>query len=243
MTKLLRYITLFLCALLVLPMQVHAAEVYTEGYLEYRIEDSAASICGYFGSENEVTVPASIAGYPVSEISAGAFADAETVKKINLPDTIMRIEKGAFGREQTVVYDSNTSDPKPTVPDDVETPEDPGVSSESGSSVTGSGAAGAIAKDDGNTSNDSSDSGKAAGEAGAGSDNSADAGNRAAGDDEAEVSLEDAMDADAGVDGPESKEGKANRISAGVYAGIFVGIVAVAALAVIIVKKIRKKKS
>ena len=115
MQRLFKYILTFLCALLVFPIQVHAADIYTEGYLEYRVEDDAISICGYFGSESEVTVPAFIAGYPVSEIASGAFEDAETVEKVNLPDTIMRIEEGAFGRNQTVVYDSNTSDPKPTV--------------------------------------------------------------------------------------------------------------------------------
>ena len=143
MQRLFKYILTFLCALIVFPIQVHAADIYTEGYLEYRVEDDAISICGYFGSESEVTVPAFIAGYPVSEIASGAFEDAETVEKVNLPDTIMRIEEGAFGRNQTVVYDSNTSDPKPTVPDGEETPENSenaGTSSGNGSSGSNSAA-------------------------------------------------------------------------------------------------------
>ena len=70
-----------------------AAQIYTEGCFEYRVEEGAVIICGYFGKETEVTVPASIAGNPVSVIAKGAFSNSETVKKVWLPDTIMTIEK------------------------------------------------------------------------------------------------------------------------------------------------------
>lgn len=124
MVKGLKYIVTLVLLSMLLSVQVCAEDIYTEGYLEYHLRDNIISICGYFGNESEVTVPASIAGYPVSEIGAGAFADAGTVTKVNLPDTIMRIEKGAFAGGQTVIYDSNTSDPTFDAPNDVEMPDD-----------------------------------------------------------------------------------------------------------------------
>lgn len=238
MKRLLKYILTFLCALLVFPIQVQAADIYTEGYLEYRIEDDAISICGYFGSESEVTVPAFIAGYPVSEISAGAFEDAETVEKVNLPDTIMRIEEGAFGRNQTVVYDSNTSDPKPTVPGDVETPgnsENTETSSGNGGSDSGS----ETGSGDGTESGNNGGSGQGSEDVADGSET---AGSRA-GNDEAEVSLEDAEGENDEADDAGRKGDNVNWMSAGIYAGIAAVIAAAVAAAVIILMKLRKKKS
>lgn len=249
MQRLFKYILTFLCALIVFPIQVHAADIYTEGYLEYRVEDDAISICGYFGSESEVTVPAFIAGYPVSEIASGAFEDAETVEKVNLPDTIMRIEEGAFGRNQTVVYDSNTSDPKPTVPDGEETPENSenaGTSSGNGSSGSDSAAGSGERADGTSAGNDSSNngsSGQGTGDAADGQENSADTESGRAGNEEAEVSLEDTGNDNGEADDVGRKDDNANRMSAGIYAVIVAGIAAAVAVAVIIVMKLRKKKS
>lgn len=89
------------------PLYAYASTVYTEGYLKYVLEDESISICGYFGSEKEVIIPSSIAGYPVSKIAKGAFIDSKTVEKLILPDTIMNIEEGAIAQGMTVVYDGN----------------------------------------------------------------------------------------------------------------------------------------
>lgn len=110
MKKIIYFILCFAVAVFLFPANAFAAETtYTEGYLEYHIEDNAISISGYFGKESVVTVPASIAGYPVSEIASGAFSDCETVTEIRLPDSIMEIERDAFSGSQTVVYNSNIS--------------------------------------------------------------------------------------------------------------------------------------
>lgn len=244
MQRLFKYILTFLCALIAFPIQVHAADIYTEGYLEYRVEDDAISICGYFGSESEVTVPAFIAGYPVSEIASGAFEDAETVEKVNLPDTIMRIEEGAFGRYQTVVYDSNTSDPKPTVPDGEETPENSenaGTSSGNGSSGSNSAAGSGESADGAAAGKNSSNGGSGQGSEDV-ADGSETAGSRA-GNEEAEVSLEDAEGENDEADDAGRKGDNVNWMSAGIYAGIAAVIVAAVAAAVIILMKLRKKKS
>lgn len=115
-------ILLFLSNILLVLMvafQVEASDVYTEDYLKYTINDNAICICGYFGSEKEVTIPATIAGYPVSEIASGAFSNADTVEKVNLPDTVMKVENNAFSMKQIVVYNSNTEQPEISSPDDL----------------------------------------------------------------------------------------------------------------------------
>ncbi|GEM_PF-4701774 len=80
---------------------VSAQTVYTDGYLMYVIEDGGIAIVGYTGTEQTVIVPEMIGGYPVSEISEGAFADCRTVTEVVLPETVMVIEQGAFTSKQT----------------------------------------------------------------------------------------------------------------------------------------------
>lgn len=84
-----------------------ADTIYTDGALNYTIADESITITDYFGKDAEVTVPASIAGTPVNTIAAGAFAHNDSVKKVNLPDTITSVEEGAFAAGITVNYQSN----------------------------------------------------------------------------------------------------------------------------------------
>ncbi len=100
-----------------------AATVYTEGDFYYELQDEAIVITGYFGTDTEITLPDKIAGYPVSKIAKGAFKDTDTVKTINLPDTIMEIEEDAIAQGIKVVYMSNadtSKQPEPDSPDSVE---------------------------------------------------------------------------------------------------------------------------
>ena len=93
---------------------VYAKQVYSQGSFYYQIEDEAISITGYFGTKEKVVVPAMIAGYPVSKIATGAFDNAESVKELHLPDTIMEIEKNAIAEHISVSYSEqpnhNTTD-------------------------------------------------------------------------------------------------------------------------------------
>lgn len=86
-----------------------ADTVYTEGALNYTIADESITVTNYFGKDAEVTVPASIAGTPVNTIAKGAFAHNDSVKKVNLPDTITTVEEGAFAAGITVNYRSNVA--------------------------------------------------------------------------------------------------------------------------------------
>ena len=108
MKKLIPALLALLMALAVV-VPAFADTVYTEGALNYTIADESITITGYFGKDAEVTVPASIAGTPVNTIAAGAFAHNDSVKKVNLPDTITTVEEGAFAAGITVNYRSNVA--------------------------------------------------------------------------------------------------------------------------------------
>ena len=96
-----------------------ASTVYTEGALYYTIADESITITGYFGRDEVVTVPASIAGIPVNTIAKGAFTGSSAVRVVDLPDTITTVEEGAFASGITVNYNSNIVRPDdPTPPDD-----------------------------------------------------------------------------------------------------------------------------
>lgn len=91
--------------------------VYTEGTLYYTIANESITITGCFGRDAEIHVPAMIAGIPVNTIAAGAFANNENVKTVYLPDTISKVEPGAFGEGVRVIYNANTDHPQDTPTD------------------------------------------------------------------------------------------------------------------------------
>lgn len=105
--------TLLPIALFVLlcPLLVNAATVFTEGYFKYQIEEDSIIICEYYGKEAEVTVPSMMVGMPVSKIAKGAFSNNTSLKTVNLPDTVMTVERGAFSAGIQVFYNSNTDIP------------------------------------------------------------------------------------------------------------------------------------
>ena len=113
-------LTVLLCALLLIlsvTSAAHAEEIYTEGTLYYTIGNETVTIVGCFGRKTEVTVPASIAGYPVNTIASGAFMTNNYLELLKLPDTITVIEKDAVKEGVRVIYNANTNHPQDEVPD------------------------------------------------------------------------------------------------------------------------------
>lgn len=106
MKRIFNIFSMFLIVML-LSVSVMAATVYTEGTLYYTIEDKSVTITGCFSKDDTVTVPPSIAGNPVNTIAKGAFSNTDYVKTVNLPDTIMTVEEGAFATGITVNFSSN----------------------------------------------------------------------------------------------------------------------------------------
>ena len=104
---------LLILTMLLLPVSANAelqpGVTYSQGAILYQYDNGGITIVGYVGDEGEetVVVPNFLAGYPVSTIAAGAFADAEYLRTIYLPDTIMTIEAGAIPTDIGVVRDYN----------------------------------------------------------------------------------------------------------------------------------------
>lgn len=99
-----------------LPVSADLADdtVYTEGALYYTVANDSITITGYFGRDEEVTVPAMIAGTPVNTIASGAFTGNKYLKTLKLPDTISKIENGSIGEDIRVIYNANTDHPQDT---------------------------------------------------------------------------------------------------------------------------------
>ena len=129
-------------------------EVYSEGYFYYTFADGSITITGYFGKETEVTVPSSIAGYPVNAIAPGAFAGT-TVEIIHLPDTIMVVGEGGTGSASVIYSGEQISQ---TAPEQASTPADEGEASASSGGTDGGSSGGSTAS--ANTEGQSGSTGK-----------------------------------------------------------------------------------
>ncbi len=79
-----------------LPTVSFADEKETTDGLQYYIEDSTVIINGYSGTENDITIPSEIEGYPVTRIQYRAFSNCMNVVDIKIPDSVVEIGTGAF---------------------------------------------------------------------------------------------------------------------------------------------------
>lgn len=104
----LRVFILFL-AVLLYSVPVYAVSYYTEGYFQYHLKDTYASICGYFGKEEVVRIPSALGGKPVKEIEDYSFQNAKGVKEIHIPATVLSIGDNAFaGAEELKKIEKDT---------------------------------------------------------------------------------------------------------------------------------------
>lgn len=226
-----------------------ASTVYTEGALYYTIADESITITAYFGRDEVVTVPASIAGIPVNTIAKGAFTGSSAVRVVDLPDTITAVEEGAFASGITVNYNSNIVQPdEPTPPDDgkqddptkpddgkkddTTKPDNSGGTTDTGSVDVDNG----NAANNGNTGNtgNAGNTGTAGNTGSTGNTGNVDSGTVDGDLDEGEVDLDEELpaDGDAQPAAPEQ--------TGSVWGWVILGV-SVAALAVVLVVHSRKK--
>mgnify|MGYP007095938859 CR=1 FL=1 len=206
-----------------------ASTVYTEGALYYTIADESITITGYFGRDEVVTVPASIAGIPVNTIAKGAFTGNSAVRVVDLPDTITTVEEGAFAAGITVNYNSNIVQPDdPTPPDDGKQDDTTKPDNSGGTTDTGS-----VDVDNGNAGN-TGNTGTAGNTGSTGNTGNVDSGTVDGDLDEGEVDLDEELtaDGDAQPAAPEQ--------TGSVWGWVILGV-SVAALAVVLVVHSRKK--
>lgn len=66
------------------------------GKFEFKKVSDGYSLSQYWGDESEVKIPASYFGKPVTEIGEHVFALCKHLKRVIIPDTVLRIGRGAF---------------------------------------------------------------------------------------------------------------------------------------------------
>lgn len=81
--------------------QIEPAETFekgreTENGLSYEVVNDCIHITGFKGLLDDVEIPASIEGLPVKEIKTLAFANAQSLKSVKIPESVTTIEFGAF---------------------------------------------------------------------------------------------------------------------------------------------------
>lgn len=74
-----------------------AAEEKTSGDFTYVVENEAAVITAYSGDATDITVPATLGGYPVKEIGQHVFYYCTQIESLTLPEGIEKIGDYAFG--------------------------------------------------------------------------------------------------------------------------------------------------
>ena len=80
-----------------LTLGAFAAEEKTSGDFTYVVENEAAVITAYSGEATDVTIPATLGGYPVKEIGQYVFYYCTQIKSLTLPEGIEKIGDYAFG--------------------------------------------------------------------------------------------------------------------------------------------------
>lgn len=83
-------------------LYVEASNYYTEGYFQYYEQDDEIVIYKYFGKEEKVVIPESIANLPVCNIHENAFDEAKTVRTLRIPYTVKEVGKDALTRMKSL---------------------------------------------------------------------------------------------------------------------------------------------
>jgi len=83
------------------------ASAAVEGDWQYTLYDgdTTAAITGYTGIDTDITIPSTIAGKPVTRIGSNAFVDKTTIHSVIIPDSVLRIESGAFQNSTLTAVD------------------------------------------------------------------------------------------------------------------------------------------
>ena len=92
------FITLAVMLLLtVVGLSSAFAETYTEGYYTYSVENGESTITDVDeGISGDITIPATLGGYPVTSIGEPAFIDCQYIESIQLPKSLKNIAPWAF---------------------------------------------------------------------------------------------------------------------------------------------------
>ena len=72
------------------------SELVREGNFLFYIYDDHVAVAGYDGQDDEVYIPDTVNGKPVTVIADHAFRFLQGVQSLRIPETVVKIEQGAF---------------------------------------------------------------------------------------------------------------------------------------------------
>ena len=64
--------------------------------VKYNIYNDEVTITGYAGTETELVIPSTIAGFPVTAIGSNAFSNYSTLRSVTIPSSVVTIGYSAF---------------------------------------------------------------------------------------------------------------------------------------------------
>ena len=88
---------------------VYDIQKYNAPFVIREIEGGSCAITNYVGTSNYVEVPKSVDGLTVIGIDEGAFKDCNFISMIVLPNSLNKIENGAFENCTSIKYLDNQS--------------------------------------------------------------------------------------------------------------------------------------
>ena len=68
----------------------------TDNGFEYQFLFDQVAISGYNNQDSNVTIPSTINGLPVTSIASFAFYDMDAIKKVSIPETVVKIQSYSF---------------------------------------------------------------------------------------------------------------------------------------------------
>lgn len=96
-TKRLAFLLAVFALIGIFTLGAFASEEKTSGDFTYVVENEAAVITAYSGEATDVTIPATLDGYPVKEIGQHVFYYCTQIESLTLPEGIEKIGDYAFG--------------------------------------------------------------------------------------------------------------------------------------------------
>ena len=70
--------------------------IVENGLIYHRFADDTLGLIGYEGNPADCVIPSSVRGMPVVRIAEGAFMDCDSLKNVQMPDTIKYIGRNCF---------------------------------------------------------------------------------------------------------------------------------------------------
>lgn len=101
------------CVACASPDDMPPVEYITEGDFEYRVFRGEAALSAYLGSDENVVVPESAGGVPVTRVLSHAVYNLDVVKSITLPQSVRKIDEGAiYAVDKSMPFDLYIPNPE-----------------------------------------------------------------------------------------------------------------------------------